>query len=139
MTNGRRSAYRSLIGGAVFSAGAGGSAGTAPAFCASASGRAGSGGMSEGLAPVVTGSAGADGLVSAPGVDCNGGVACAISGLLVANWASEMPDTARPPAIITPATSMSNLNARFLSIGAMIVHPLGRDQRTPAGIVPFGN
>jgi hypothetical protein len=28
--------------------------------------------------PVVAGSAGAEGLVSAPGVDCNGGVACAI-------------------------------------------------------------
>ena len=35
--------YFSLIGGAIFSAGAGGSAGSAPAFCASASGRAGSG------------------------------------------------------------------------------------------------
>jgi len=39
---------RSGIGGAVFSAGAGGSAGWAPAFCASASGRAGCGGTSDG-------------------------------------------------------------------------------------------
>ena len=36
--------YFSLIGAAIFSAGAGGNAGWAPAFCASASGRAGSGG-----------------------------------------------------------------------------------------------
>src|SRR5450759_2426888 len=35
--------YRSLIGAAVFSAGAGGSAGVAPSFCASALGCAGSG------------------------------------------------------------------------------------------------
>jgi len=68
--------YRSLIGAAVFSAGAGGKAGVAPAFCASASGRAGSGGISPGRLPVVAGSAGADGFVSAPGVDCNGWVAC---------------------------------------------------------------
>ena len=67
--------YFSLIGGAVFSAGAGGSAGWAPAFCASGSGRAGSGATVDGRVPVVTGSRGAEGLVSAPGVDCSGGVA----------------------------------------------------------------
>lgn len=63
------------IGGAVFSAGAGGNAGFAPASLASASGRAGCGGVSWGRCPVVEGSAGAAGLFSAPGVDCNGGVA----------------------------------------------------------------
>ena len=67
-----------LIGGAVFSAGAGGNAGFAPASLASASGRAGCGGVSCGrCCPVVAGSAGAAGLLSAPGVDCRGGVACA--------------------------------------------------------------
>src|SRR5471032_3256609 len=70
--------YFSLIGAAIFSAGAGGSAGVAPAFCASVFGLAGCGGISVGRWPVVTGSAGADGLFSPPGVDCNGGVACAI-------------------------------------------------------------
>ena len=69
--------YLCLIGSAVFSAGAGGSAGWAPAFCASASGRAGSGGTLDGRVPVVVGSAGAGGFVSAPGVDCSGWVACA--------------------------------------------------------------
>ena len=67
----------SRIGGATFSAGAGGSAGLAPASRASASGRAGCGGVSCGRWPVVVGSDGAGGLVSAPGVDCNGDVACA--------------------------------------------------------------
>src|SRR4051794_9808349 len=70
--------YRGLIGAAVFSAGAGGSAGSAPAFCASGFGRAGSGGVSPGRVAVVAGSAGAEGFVSAPGVDCSGCVACAI-------------------------------------------------------------
>src|SRR4051812_43491576 len=70
--------YFALIGGAVFSAGAGGRAGLAPLLWASASGRAGCGGVSWGRWPVVAGSLGAVGLVSAPGVDCNGCVACAI-------------------------------------------------------------
>ena len=68
------------MGGAVFSAGAGGSAGATPSFCACASGWAGCGGIAAGLVPVVAGSTGAEGLVSAPGVDCNGCVACAIRG-----------------------------------------------------------
>src|SRR5258708_8344876 len=69
--------YFCWIGGAIFSAGADGSTGWAPAFCASASGRAGSGGTPDGRLPVVAGSDGADGLLSAPGVGCSGGVACA--------------------------------------------------------------
>src|SRR5712664_3598032 len=101
--------YLSLIGAAVFSAGAGGNAVAAPAFCASASGRAGSGGTSLGRAPVVVGSGGADGLVSAPGVDCNGCVACAICRLLALSWASERPDTASPDAINAHASSISIL------------------------------
>jgi hypothetical protein len=102
--------YRSLIGAAVFSAGAGGSAGVAPAFCASASGRAGSGEMSRGLLPVVAGSAGADGLLSAPGVDCSGCVACAIWAWRgVVNAASEITDMPNPVATITPASSISLL------------------------------
>src|SRR5579863_3132817 len=39
----RKRGHRSLIGGAIFSAGAGGSAGFAPSFCACALGSAGSG------------------------------------------------------------------------------------------------
>src|ERR1700678_4406428 len=76
----RRGGYLSLIGGAVFSAGAGGSAGVTTCFFGSASGWAGCGAISAGRVPVVVGSAGAEGLVSAPGVDCNGCVACAICG-----------------------------------------------------------
>src|SRR5882757_11166113 len=49
---------RSLIGGAVFSAGAGGSAVGAPDFFASASGRAGSGAGVVGRSPPGFGSAG---------------------------------------------------------------------------------
>jgi hypothetical protein len=51
--------YLSLIGAAVFSAGADGSAGVAPAFCASASGRAGSGAGVVGRSPPGFDSAGA--------------------------------------------------------------------------------
>jgi hypothetical protein len=69
--------YFAVIGGATFSAGAGGNAGFAPASRASASGRAGCGGVSCGRWPVVVGSDGTEGLLSAPGVDCSGGVACA--------------------------------------------------------------
>ncbi len=58
-----------LIGSPIFSAGAGGSAGFAPAFCASASGRAGSGAGVVGRAPPGFDSAGAEGT--------NGCVACA--------------------------------------------------------------
>jgi hypothetical protein len=103
-------AYRSLIGGAIFSAGAGGKAGAAPVFCASASGRAGYGATPLGRVPVVAGSAGADGLLSAPGVDCKGCVACAICAWRgVASCASAAPDMANPAATITPARSISLL------------------------------
>jgi len=100
--------YRSLIGGATFSAGAGGSAGWAPAFCASASGRAGSGGMFDGRLPVVAGSAGTDGLDSAPGVDCNGWVACArCCGSLDPISISESADITVPVATSMDASSKS--------------------------------
>jgi hypothetical protein len=52
--------FLSGIGAAVFSAGAGGNAGVAPAFCASASGRAGSGAGVVGRSP--------------PGLDSAGGL-----------------------------------------------------------------
>src|SRR4051812_26661546 len=108
--------YRSLIGAAVFSAGAGGSAGWAPAFCASASGRAGSGGTSAGRlpVPVVAGSAGLDGFVSAPGVDCSGWVACAICGLRAPSWATDRPNIATPAATMADAISRSFLRVRLL-------------------------
>lgn len=51
--------YLSLIGGAIFSAGAGGKTGFAPAFCASRSGRAGSGAGVVGRSPPGFDSAGA--------------------------------------------------------------------------------
>src|SRR5258708_36804360 len=104
------SIYLSLIGAAVFSAGAGGSADGAPAFCASESGRAGCGGISVGRIPVVDGSAaGADGLVSAPGVDCNGCVACASCGLRALISAMERPAIASPAATMAEARSISIL------------------------------
>ena len=95
----------------VFSAGAGGNAGSEPAFCASASGRAGSGGTPVGRAPVVVGSEGADGLDSAPGVDCSGCVACAICacGLLALSLATDRADTASPIATIAEANIRSFL------------------------------
>src|ERR1700723_2665828 len=106
--------YLSLIGAAVFSAGAGGSAGVAPSFCACASGWAGCGAISPGRVPVVDGSAGAEGLVSAPGVDCKGCVACATCGSRTAITASDRPDNEIPAATITDASSRSFLKLRFL-------------------------
>ena len=98
--------YFSRIGGAVFSAGAGGSAGWAPAFWASASGRAGSGGISDGRLPVVTGSDGEPGLLSAPGVDCSGWVACAnCSRSLARSWLNESADITSPVATSVDASS----------------------------------
>jgi hypothetical protein len=97
----------SWIGGAIFSAGAGGNAGVAPSLCAVGSGRAGCGAIPDGLlsVPVVVGSAGADGLVSAPGVDRNGAVACAICMSAFAGRACDIPDTARVEAIVTPTNN----------------------------------
>ena|SRR6185312_209258 len=75
--------FFSGIGGAIFSAGAGGSAGLAPSFWASALGRAGSGAGVVGRAPPGVDSAGT--LVGEPvgdGVACRGWpgvpVACAV-------------------------------------------------------------
>src|SRR5215470_15764727 len=75
--------YFSLIGVPVFSAGAGGSAGCAPAFCASGSGRAGSGAGVVGRAPPgfdsagtsFCGSGGDDGVVCVACASCSGGLA----------------------------------------------------------------
>jgi hypothetical protein len=58
---------------------------------------------------VVAGSAGAEGFVSAPGVDCSGGVACAICGPGVEIRANERPDTASPDATNVHARSISSL------------------------------
>jgi hypothetical protein len=129
--------YLSLIGSAVFSAGAGGNAVGAPAFCASSSGRAGSGGVPVGRAPVVAGSAGADGLVSAPGVDCRGWVACAICGWWAASRAAERPNIVSPAATIADASSISFLKARFLSSEDISFTAYRwRDQRPAECIVP---
>src|SRR6185437_12827368 len=66
--------FLSDIGGAVFSAGAGGRAGLAPSCCACASGRAGSGAGVVGRSPPGFDSAGALPSV-VDGVPCNGCVA----------------------------------------------------------------
>src|SRR5882724_815822 len=89
---------RSLIGGAVFSAGAGGSAVGAPDFFASASGRAGSGAGVVGRSPPGFDSAGGSSFFWASGgEDCSGGVTCAIcGGLLALSWISERPDITSP-------------------------------------------
>ena len=104
-----------LIGSDVFSAGAGGSTGWAPAFCASASGRAGSGGTLGGRVPVVTGSAGEEGLVSAPGVDCSGWVACAsCCGARPRSSASDRPEMTSPVVTKAAANRKSLVTPRLL-------------------------
>ena len=65
--------YFSLIGGAIFSAGAGGNAGAAPVVCDAASGWADSGAGVVGRTPPGFDSAGA--LFGAEGDDCIGWVA----------------------------------------------------------------
>src|SRR5579872_1939351 len=67
----------SSIGGAIFSAGAGGSAGLAPAFCAAGSGWAGCGAGVVGRVPPGFESAGL--LLSECGEACSGCVACAMT------------------------------------------------------------
>src|SRR6476646_8679493 len=80
---GRAWDYFSLIGGAIFSAGAGGSAGCAPCFCASASGRAGSGAGVVGRVPPGFDSAGGEG---------DGCVACASCGRSALSSVSEIAE-----------------------------------------------
>ena len=70
--------------------------------------------------PVVTGSAGADGLVSAPGVDCRGGVACASRGgspALICTTESAV--IARPAASSMAANAYSPRKLCFLLSDAM--------------------
>jgi hypothetical protein len=113
--------YFAVIGGAVFSAGAGGSAGLAPASRASASGRAGCGGVSCGRWPVVAGSAGADGLFSAPGVDCSGGVAWANradGGVSVSRAIADV-DAPNPAAVAKIAIVKYVRNTRVWVVGIM--------------------
>ena len=105
-------AYFSLIGGAIFSAGAGGNAVAAPVVCAAAPGCAGCGEISVGRALDGAGSAGAEGLVSAPGVDCSGCVAWAMCELATCelraeSWVSERPEMTSPEAMITAASQKS--------------------------------
>src|ERR1700744_1684522 len=69
--------YLSLIGGAVFSAGAGGRTGVAPSFCACGSGRAGWGAGVVGRFPPGFDWAGVLSSFGGAGGPCNGGVACA--------------------------------------------------------------
>ena len=107
--NDGRGNYRSLIGGAVFSAGAGGNAGVAPDFCAWISGRAGSGAGVVGRSPPGLDSAGGVSWGAGVGEDCNGCVACATCGLLPLSWASERPATVSPTATIADARSISLL------------------------------
>lgn len=106
--------YFAGIAGAVFSAGAGGSAGIAPA---SASGRAGCGGVSWGRCPVVDGSTGAAGLLSAPGVDCNGGVAWAMRDFGGSKVRRASADVDTPAPVITTSVAIAR---RVRNIGAFI-------------------
>jgi len=66
------------MGGAIFSAGAGGSAAFAPSFCACGSGLAGSGAGVVGRWPPGLDGAGAFSWLG-DGEDCSGWVACAIT------------------------------------------------------------
>ena len=98
----------SLIGGAIFSAGAGGSTGLAPAFCASGSGRAGSGAGVVGRVPPGFDSAGCAG--SLEGEPCGVGVACASScGERARSSNSERPHIRRPAATRVAASNQSRL------------------------------
>lgn len=131
--------HLSRIGGATFSAGAGGNAGWAPAFCASASGRAGCGGISVGRWPVVVGSEGADGLVSAPGVDCVGGVACATRmGSLALRTVIAAVEMAKPATISMDARSISRRYSLWRFSADMTFNPtkLCTVQRNPQRLVP---
>src|SRR5438552_13516097 len=101
--------FFSGIGGAVFSAGAGGSAGVAPAFCASLSGRAGSGAGVVGRWPPGFDSAGGEFCGVGVGDDCSGGVAWAISGWLVLSWTRESPDITSPITTMAVARRISSL------------------------------
>lgn len=99
--------YLSLIGGAVFSAGAGGSADGAPDFCASASGRAGSGAGVVGRSPPGFDSAGGLAEGVGVGVDCSGWVACAsCGGFVELISASERPEITSPAAISDDASNI---------------------------------
>ena len=74
----------------------------------------------DGRVPVVVGSAGAEGLVSAPGVDCSGGVACASCGGSPAMiCTTESAVIARPVASSMAANANSPRKLRFLLSDAM--------------------
>src|SRR4051812_39838816 len=108
--------YFSLIGVPVFSAGAGGNAGCAPAFCASASGRAGSGAGVVGRAPPGVDSAG----TSFCGSDVDDGVGCVacascVGGLLALISANDSAEMAVPATISAAAISQSLLPTGFCS------------------------
>ncbi len=94
---------------------AGGSAGWAPDFCASASSRAGCGGTSGGRVPVVTPSAGAGGFFSSPGVDCSGWVDCAsCCGSRPRSSASDRPAMTSPVVTKAAASRKSQVAPRLL-------------------------
>src|ERR1700721_657575 len=97
--------YFCWIGGAVFSAGAGGNPAGAPSFCARAWGWAGSGAGVVGRSPPGFDSAGA--LFGVEGDDCSGCVACAICVSPALSWAIETMDTPTPAAGRPEAHSIS--------------------------------
>jgi hypothetical protein len=98
--------YFSLIGGAIFSAGAGGNADAAPVVCAGASGRAGSGAGVVGRTPPGFDSAGElSGAVE--GDDCKGCVACATCVLRAESWVSERLEITSPEATIAAENQKS--------------------------------
>jgi hypothetical protein len=110
--------YFSLIGGAIFSAGAGGNADAAPVVCAGVSGWAGSGAGVVGRTPPGFDSAGVlPGVVE--GDDCKGCVACAKCVLRAESCVSESPAMTSPAVTIAEASQKSFLEARFLSSGDM--------------------
>ena len=98
--------YFSLIGVPVFSAGAGGSAGCAPAFCASTSGRAGSGAGVVGRAPPGVDSAGTsfcasdvdEGAGCVAWASCVGGLPALISANDSAEWLHPRRSAPQPSA-----------------------------------------
>src|SRR3569833_275224 len=129
--------YFFSIGGATFSAGAGGKAALAPSCCAAGAGCAGSGAGVVGRVPPGFDSAGVlDGSGEADG----DGVACAVRSRCSARIsvndraAITIPVTNRPVASIK-----SRRNVRLLFNEAITVtHSIVGDQRTETGTVPQG-
>ncbi len=130
--------YFELIGGAIFSAGACGSAAFSPSFCAAVSGLAGSGAGVVGRVPPGLASAGTL-LGAAGGCDCSGGVACANREF------STLISSREAPATTSSRRDHGGRQQHLFPVSASamarrhLVHHGSRNQRAGQPIVPAGN